>query len=156
MAIEKFEDNKLPDSTNEILKTLILEIRKDRKTNNAQIAKLNDEMMNTRNQVEDLKKEFEDNKKLEKYQRETIKNEATRQVKKILDDKEYYNNISLRSTAYGKFYHNLKPFGYESMSDTKQKSYGEILKVITSGRPVITRDEVIERYNFNQYKKGMN
>ena len=42
------------------------------------------------------------------------------------------------------------------MSDTNQKSYGEILKVITSGRPVITRDEVIERYNFNQYKKGMN
>ncbi len=155
-GIDKKDDN---DSLEQILKNFMIQSTKNDEAFKNQIVKINNQVSDLsedqnslREDFRSFKEEYVENQRLEPWQKNVIKKHIQKTVKGALAPHNY-QSPSIRSLAYIQAYGQLRQFGYYTMNDTKQRFYKDIINAINSGQATITEQEVLERYDYNQWKK---
>lgn len=141
----KNKNENLPEATNELLKVLVGEIRESNQIHARDMGKVKDEIQKTNKRIDGIETKFIDNQRLESWQKKVIKKFVGDSVKNVIS-KKYKKNRSVMAIAYSQAYRNLQTFGYNSMDDTKQKYYEDIINAINSGQVTITEKQVLDRY----------
>lgn len=142
----------LPEATNELLKVLIGEMRENNQIHNRDMGKVKDELQKANKRIDGIETKFIENQRLEEWQMDTIKDFTYTLVKNSISKKSYAND-SLRSIAYRMAYGKLKKYGYAPSGRTKQKNYETLSNAMSSGTITLSEKEVLERYDYNQWKK---
>ncbi len=155
--IDKKEDN---SSLEQVLKTFMIQSTKNDEAFKNEIVKLNNQVADLSSDQNSMKEDFRsfkekyvDNLKLEEWQMDTIKDFTRDLVKNSISEKSY-NDDSLRSIAYGMAYGKLKKYGYAPGGRTKQKNYDTISKAMDSGTIKLSEKDVIDRHEYNKWKKA--
>ncbi len=141
----KNKNENLPETTNELLKVLVDEMRESNQIHARDMGKVKDEIQKTNKRIDGMEAKFVDNQRLEPWQKKVIREHVRTSVRDIIN-KKYKKNRSIMAIAYSQAYRNLQTFGYNSMDDTKQKYYEDIINAINSGQVTITEKQVLDRY----------
>lgn len=149
---EKTNEN-LPEATNELLKVLIGEMRENNQIQARDMGKVKDELQKANKRIDGIETKFIENQRLEEWQMDTIKDFTQDLVKNSISEKSY-NDDSLRSIAYRMAYGKLKKYGYAPSGRTKQKNYEKIANAIKSGTITLSEKDVIDRHEYNKWKKA--
>ena len=155
--INKKDDN---SSLEQVLKAFMIQSTKNDEAFKNEIVKLNNQVADLssdqnsmREDFRSFKEEYVDNLKLEDWQMETIKDFIYNLVTNSISEKSY-NDDSLRSIAYKMAYGKLKKYGYAPSGRTKRKNYETISKAMDSGTIKLSEKDVIDRHEYNKWKKA--
>lgn len=135
----------LPETTNELLKILAGELRESNQIHARDMGKVKDEIQKTNKRIDGMEAKFVDNQRLEPWQKKVIRKFVGKSVGNVIS-KKYKKDRSIMRIAYSQAYRNLQTFGYNTMDDTKQKFYEDIINAINSGQVTITEKQVLDRY----------
>lgn len=148
--IDKKDDK---NSLEQVLKALLIQSTKNDEVFKDQIVKINNQVADLSNDQNLLKEDFRgfkegyiENLRLEPWQKKVIKKHVRDSVRDTIN-KKYKKNRSIMQIAYSQAYRNLQTFGFNSLDDTKQKFYEDIINAINSGQVTITEKQVLDRYN---------
>lgn len=147
--IDKKEDN---SSLEQVLKTFMIQSTKNEEIFKNQMVELHNQMADLNNDQNSLREDFRelkegviDNLRLEPWQKKIIREHVKDSVRETMGE-QYKKNRSVMKIAYSQAYRNLQTFGYNSMDDTKQKFWEDIINAINSGKVTITEKQVLDRY----------
>lgn len=148
--IDKKDDN---NSLEQVLKTFMIQSTKNDEVFKDQIVKINNQVADLSHDQNSLKEDFRgfkeeyiENLRLEPWQKKVIKKHVRDSVRDTIN-KKYRKNRSVMAIAYSQAYRNLQTFGFNTLDDTKQKFYEDIINAINSGQATITEKQVLDRYN---------
>lgn len=147
--IDKKEDN---SSLEQVLKAFMIQSTKNDEVFKNQIVKINNQVSDLSSDQNSMKEDFRsfkeeyvENLRLEPWQKKVIKQHVKDSVRNTMN-KKYKKNRSIMQIAYSQAYRNLQTFGFNTLDDTKQKFYEDIINAINSGQVTITEKQVLDRY----------
>lgn len=147
--IDKKDDN---SSLEQVLKAFMIQSTKNDEVFKNQIVKINNQVSDLSSDQNSMKEDFRsfkeeyvENLRLEPWQKKVIKQHVKDSVRNTMN-KKYKKNRSIMQIAYSQAYRNLQTFGFNTLDDTKQKFYEDIINAINSGQVTITEKQVLDRY----------
>lgn len=147
--IDKKDDN---SSLEQVLKAFMIQSTKNDEVFKNQIVKINNQVSDLSSDQNSMKEDFRsfkeeyvENLRLEPWQKKVIKKHVKDSVRDTIN-KKYKKNRSIMQIAYSQAYRNLQTFGFNTLDDTKQKFYEDIINAINSGQATITEKQVLDRY----------
>lgn len=147
--IDRKDDN---SSLEQVLKAFMIQSTKNDEVFKNQIVKINNQVSDLSSDQNSMKEDFRsfkeeyvENLRLEPWQKKVIKQHVKDSVRNTMN-KKYKKNRSIMQIAYSQAYRNLQTFGFNTLDDTKQKFYEDIINAINSGQVTITEKQVLDRY----------